>query len=259
MSNLKIGPVDISAGSATFDLGGLKVGSTQFVTNLDGTLVFCSGVSINSTGSQVKQTNATGVTHTLDAPSGQGRTINFTTGNVTRWVSGVNGSTEYGSGTNTGSDYIISRYSDDGTYLDSPLVINRGTGRVSFTGAEAPTLIPSTNNTLLATTAFVHNVVGAIDFSPYIRKDDTITSLGSIVYGDTFLAPGGTTGLTPDDGSSFTSGYTPLGTTVAGSTIYAAWFNPTLSYITYYNMGLSGTWQVIGVTGVGGFLFKRIA
>jgi len=54
----------------------------------------------------------------------------FETSGSHRWYFGTTSTSE--SGGNAGSDFAIGRYADDGSYLDSPLSINRATGQATF-------------------------------------------------------------------------------------------------------------------------------
>jgi hypothetical protein len=64
------------------------------------------------------------------AASGQNSLIAGFLGNTSRWTVEL-GSSAAESGSNAGSDFVISRYSDGGSYLGSPLSINRANGVVS--------------------------------------------------------------------------------------------------------------------------------
>ncbi|MFJ4473216.1 hypothetical protein ACIP2X_37780 [Streptomyces sp. NPDC089424] len=54
-----------------------------------------------------------------------------------RWILRANTTTEAGS--NTGTDFQIRRYDDNGDFLDAPLHIDRATGRIGVGGATSPT------------------------------------------------------------------------------------------------------------------------
>src|SRR5215472_6170223 len=58
--------------------------------------------------------------------------MNSATPALNRWVVQQDGSAETGS--NAGSNFLVSLYNDAGTLIDSPLSINRATGVVSITG-----------------------------------------------------------------------------------------------------------------------------
>jgi hypothetical protein len=66
----------------------------------------------------------------LNGDGGTNRQFLIQSGFVNRWVYGVEGSAEAGS--NAGTNYIIARFSDAGSFLDIPLTITRSTGAVLF-------------------------------------------------------------------------------------------------------------------------------
>lgn len=66
--------------------------------------------------------------------SGRVAYISGATANNTRWLMRFGNSTAEG-GANTGSDFELDRYSDAGTYLDAPLIINRANGAWTISGA----------------------------------------------------------------------------------------------------------------------------
>jgi hypothetical protein len=78
-------------------------------------------------------TSAAGyATLTLAAVSGQGRQISSYTGANLRWVLSLGGSAAE-SGSNVGTNFSLNSYSDTGTFLDTPMTINRATSKSSFT------------------------------------------------------------------------------------------------------------------------------
>jgi hypothetical protein len=82
------------------------------------------------------------------------RQIRYETAGVLRWVEGVDIEAEGGS--NTGSNWTLSAYSDTGSIVATAITANRATGVVAF-GAipTAPTPTAGDSSTNLATTAFV--------------------------------------------------------------------------------------------------------
>jgi hypothetical protein len=80
----------------------------------------------------------------INGSAGQGRVMRYRSAGLTRWEVGVATDTE--SGANTGASYNINRYSDTGTFINTPFSINRGTG-----GVYMPYINPSSafgNNTI---------------------------------------------------------------------------------------------------------------
>ncbi len=65
-------------------------------------------------------------TFIYNGPAGSNRTIRYQTAGVDRWWAGVLSTAE--SGSNTGSDWGVYRYSDAGTFVDTPLYVERSTG-----------------------------------------------------------------------------------------------------------------------------------
>lgn len=63
--------------------------------------------------------------------AGFGRSVNIYSGGLQRWGVGATATAE--SGSNAGSDFAISRWSDAGVYQDIPLQIIRSTGQVQMT------------------------------------------------------------------------------------------------------------------------------
>lgn len=82
------------------------------------------------TGQVIFTNPGNAVVPSLDGPNGSYRYHNYLTSGVTRWASGV--STALENSNNTGSDWFLARYADNGAYLDTPFTINRATGAASF-------------------------------------------------------------------------------------------------------------------------------
>jgi hypothetical protein len=66
--------------------------------------------------------------------SGESSLITGRLGTAPRWQMALGDLTAEG-GSNSGSDFYIRRFDDSGTLIDSPLTINRATGKISTTGA----------------------------------------------------------------------------------------------------------------------------
>ena len=73
---------------------------------------------------------ASGANLQLIGTPGSSRQIIMQSGGSIRWIARADGSTEGGS--NTGSNYVIIRYDDTSTSIDSPLNISRQTGIVTM-------------------------------------------------------------------------------------------------------------------------------
>jgi len=72
------------------------------------------------------QTTLYGGQFYLSAPASSSRAVYMQTNGLNRWVAYTTGGTEPGS--NVNSDFALSRYSDAGSFIDSPIGITRSTG-----------------------------------------------------------------------------------------------------------------------------------
>jgi hypothetical protein len=70
------------------------------------------------------------------AAAATNRTVGFQTSGSNRWTAQANSTAE--SGGNAGSDFLLSRYSDAGSLIDSPISVNRATGVVTIPQLAAP-------------------------------------------------------------------------------------------------------------------------
>lgn len=96
---------------------------------------------IQVAGGVALHTGAASAQVTLDANAAQYREVMYETGGVLRWAQGADNSAEGGS--NAGSNWFLSRYSDAGAALDNPIAISRSTGVAMFSqrpvfGANTP-------------------------------------------------------------------------------------------------------------------------
>ena len=85
--------------------------------------IFTIGQIISKTGGDVALD--------IRGDAGYTRGLNFKTGLLDRWNLYTSATPE--SGSNAGSDFFISRYGDNGVYIDDPLSIARDTGKVNAT------------------------------------------------------------------------------------------------------------------------------
>lgn len=155
MSNLKIGPVDITSGTAKLDAYGLQVGVNQFIANLDGSVTLAGNSTVSSTSWNI----STGSSHcimSLGSSAGFYKQLVFRTGTQSRWSVFTNNDPETGG--NLGSSLLIARYSDAGNYIDSPILIGRSDGAVVVsTSLIVPTLDVIANDNRAANSTFVKN------------------------------------------------------------------------------------------------------
>lgn len=80
--------------------------------------------------------NGTGMLRLNSAAAGQYRFTRYLTNGSVRWDVGVNTAAE--SGSNAGSDFFFNRFNDAGTYIDTPININRASGNVGIGGVGVP-------------------------------------------------------------------------------------------------------------------------
>lgn len=91
--------------------------------------------------------------------TGNGNFIQLRTQSSVRWLFGSNTVPETGS--NAGTDFIIQRFSDSGTFIDQPLTITRSTGNIVATGN-------------IYAAGFVGNVTGSSSLN-VLKSGDTMT------------------------------------------------------------------------------------
>lgn len=118
---------------------GVNYGSGgSIVTGSTGVLVDNKGIgSLLLGGLTVSPLSGDGVS-VLDSVSGNGASQMFRTGGVNRWGIQRNNSTE--SGSNAGSNLIITRYTDAGASIDNPFSIQRNSGQTTITSLQASTV-----------------------------------------------------------------------------------------------------------------------
>jgi hypothetical protein len=152
-------------------------------------------------------------------------------GGSARWLMKLgNNTTE--SGSNVGSDFVIARYNDSGTFQDNPIFITRSTGVVNFSAIPTHTTpTAGDNSTKSATTAFVATSFVALSggtmtgslilnyVSPILVLNKTLTGQSNQLAGYTnsvsrwLMALGNTTAESANAGSDFSlSRYNDSGT-----------------------------------------------
>ena len=135
----------------TRSTGAVSLGYTLSVAS---TSTFNNDVTINKASSdltlRLNPTSGYSII-SLDRASGQWGYIQARTGTSKRWIFGVNGDSE--SGANAGSNFFMYTYDDAGSYLASPLFINRANnlftlaGDVSISKASAYLRVAGTTGT----------------------------------------------------------------------------------------------------------------
>jgi hypothetical protein len=129
------GPV--AGTTATFS-GALTALSGAFSGPVSGTTGTFSGAASASAMTVVPASGAAAV-NIRASGAGLDAAVNFSTGSSARWQVTKNTSAE--SGANAGSDLVVSRYSDAGAVIDSPITVSRANGTVtvgSATGVNFP-------------------------------------------------------------------------------------------------------------------------
>ena len=94
--------------------------------------------------------------------------IYFSNDGKNRWDIGKDNTSETGS--NIGGNFVISRFADDGTYINDPIWISRATGvMTSRNGIVVPTQATTDNSQNAASTAYVQNNLSSyITHSTYV-------------------------------------------------------------------------------------------
>lgn len=101
---------------------------TQVLTALD--VLFAGKVSPQFSGVPAVVNATGGAGLLLDSSAGTDRSVLARTAGITRWEFGAESTAETGG--NAGSDFIVGRYSDSGSWIDVPLRINRATGGITL-------------------------------------------------------------------------------------------------------------------------------
>ena len=114
------------------DAGGL-LGDRLVLNRATGAAVFSGDVVAARTSGDTRMF--------INGPAATNRYLGVQTSGVLRWAVGATIAPE--SGTSTGTDFVISRHNNAGTYIDSPFIIERATGKVTMTGWQVSTSAPS--------------------------------------------------------------------------------------------------------------------
>lgn len=120
---------------------------------------------------------SSGVYITGDA--GQFRMTSYRTSGALRWETGADYVAE--GGNNAGSNWFLNRFGDDGAYIDTPILVNRGTGIVGLTQVAVgqsitmPTQPRTDNSTKGASTAFVKDLFSVTGIATRFTSNGTWT------------------------------------------------------------------------------------
>lgn len=259
MSNLKIGPVDITEGTGKFNVGGLVVGTTQVVANNDGSVGLVGGShTFTPTGYSLAGTQSSLLS--VSGGSGYYKEIAFKTNGNDRWRLLSGGGAE--SGGNAGSNFYLSRFSDAGVYIDSPISVDRATGAISLnTSVQVPTLDVAVNDNRVASSAFtkacLENIADrtAGDSSSFAANTRFVTNALAASAGTKVTTFNGRSGVVTLSAADVINalGYTPISNTnvVTGISVdggvakkgvvtFSGGFSDAGSYITLSSNGSSG-------------------
>ncbi|MBW8793131.1 MAG: hypothetical protein JF597_05925 [Streptomyces sp.] len=120
----------LNSASIVSVVGGEYVGTTAAFNDVGAAVVRHSGVTADVHDSSGITWDKSDV-HMLSGATGTYRDVQFwTRGKNRRWALRATDATESGAG--DGSDFVLVRYADDGTTLDTPLTIRRNTGRITL-------------------------------------------------------------------------------------------------------------------------------
>jgi len=159
---------------------------------------------IRATGVATFSTAPVAPNYIADRAPGLIRAMAFRSSGTDRWNVSANATAEGGS--NTGSDFNVSRFNDAGTFIDNPLSISRASGQVNIKGT-------STNDNAIA--GFIGEVQTATGTSIAMSNNvlNNITSL-SVPAGDWIISATCATG----PAGSTTTSYSNFGLSTTSAT-----------------------------------------
>ena len=188
----------LNTASVVSVVGGEYVGTTAAFNDVGVAVVRHSGVTA---GVQ----EASGITwdksdvHMLSGAAGTNRDVQFfSRGKNRRWALRTTDATE--SGADEGSDFVLVRYGDDGTALDTPISVRRSSGRVTLT---TPGVVVNASaspgiNLVQARPAGQGYAVTSADASSRVFQagvsGDSVNRFAIEVNGTQTFGPGGSTG-----------------------------------------------------------------
>lgn len=108
-----------------------SLGDRLKIRRSDGLSTFGGNVEVSKSNAVITAKSSAGDALLIaDGPAATSRKVQFSTDGTARWRVGAGNQTE--SGSNAGSSFDISRYSDAGAYVDTPFSIDRATGKVTI-------------------------------------------------------------------------------------------------------------------------------
>lgn len=164
-------------------------------------------------------TVANGSPFTITGPGGNNHLVYSATSNVNRW--GFGGDSAAESGSNSGTNFVIARYSDTGVYIDEPISIQRNTGVVNFNlaagiavaGAAAFSVIPTGPTPGRQLSGSTTNLTQIPNMQALIQRGISVGNL-NVVSGSVYPGAGnsGDTYLFTAPGTMFFPGNAPQAT-----------------------------------------------
>lgn len=118
----------VGIGGTTTGLYSANTGEVSVTSNgVKVAAIDAAGIRATGAGAGIGIFSTAGTaTLTIDKPAGSGGYVQLSTATAPRFIFGTAASAEPGG--NVGSDFFVNRYSDAGTFIDSPFSINRATG-----------------------------------------------------------------------------------------------------------------------------------
>lgn len=157
--------------------GGSNAGSNLVLVNFnDAGAPLGNPLTISrATGILTLQNGMTTPNVSLDGAAGSNRILWGRTAGSSRWAL-LLGTSVAESGSNAGSDFSLNRYSDSGTYIDSPVLVSRGSGAVTIRGT-------STNDNATAGNVGEY-VANSVTGAPFANNATTNPTSIALTAGD---------------------------------------------------------------------------
>lgn len=131
--------VDVAAANRAVTVQGSNGGSPRISTTA-GALELSSALgSVAIAGNMTVYRSGVDATLLFSGDAGRTRSVRFASASAVRWDVGTDGTGETGG--NAGSDFFVSRYTDAGALIDTPLKISRANGASTFARATRASLV----------------------------------------------------------------------------------------------------------------------
>lgn len=249
MNNAAVGG-NLSVGGQLSAIGGgsLNFQSPLMINGINGGIGLSAGgdAIIGSATSTPQLTigNSSGNTSSfleLQSAASTQRSIEYVAGSAILWTEGNNNTTQ--SGSNVGADFVISRYSDAGSLLGTPLTITRSTGMATWASGQTlthlttgPTLSLTGNNATLSNT----NPIAWLNESGFVSGTLSGSTTGN-VWGVTVNDKIASTSSSAPQIFSWIENIAPNSNTASGNRILANFFQNVVGSSTggtYTNPGI---------------------